>query len=435
MQSPRHVRRSIRLALTAAACCLSCAAALADQPAAERPEEAAPIVDRIERAIPAAAPGALAATMPPTRCGHASRGVSFDARDGFQWNAREQAAVLLDMINEMRCQAGVGPLARDARIDDAAERHARYQVVHDVTTHAQQASRVGYWGARPTDRMRASGYPVAGSGEVVARSHPLAVEAFSALSLSIRHRIVMLGSRFSHAGVGVARDPVGRAVAVVNLGVPLGDAAPAARARRLVVYPSPDQESVPTTYAPALSASEPDAARALQGYPISVQTDEGARLQVGRFEIRDAQTGEALPSSLHVAPDPRPAPGDTVDATHPGGHAAFLVPDRRLGADRIYEARFEGAIEGRPVVRTWRFRTDAEAPLAVAEAADIAAGEHVRVRLAGCTGQLRWSRSANLQASVWSTGWMQVRGMAPGPGRLNVQDACGRSQTVAIRVL
>ena len=49
-------------------------------------------------------------------------------------------------------------------------------------------------------------------------------------------------------------------------------------------------------------------------------------------------------------------------------------------------------------------------------------GEHVRVRLSGCSARYGWSYTSNLQPSVWSSGWMQVR------------DGCSRSHQIAFTV-
>ena len=64
----------------------------------------------------------------------------------------------------------------------------------------------------------------------------------------------------------------------------------------------------------------------------------------------------------------------------------------------------------------------------------LAVGEHVRVRLSGCSARYGWSYTSNLQPSVWSSGWMQVRAVARGNGTLQVRDGCGRSHQIAFTV-
>lgn len=387
-------------------------------------------------ALCCAALGTQSAWAQQADCAPPSDGVVFDAASGFQWEAATQTAALLGLVNHLRCQAGLAPVARDARLDAAATRHARYQVAHNVTSHAESASLAGFSGASAHERMRAAGFPVGGSGEVISRTHPLAVESFAGLSDAVYHRFVMLGSTYADVGIASERDPNGMAVTVINFG---------ARARvapgdRLILYPGAGQRAVPASFDAASEAPSPAPGAGLVGYPVSVQSDAGSILRVESFELREVGSDRIVPAVVHRAgagTDAGMAGTDVAFRVDPrlAANESFLLPDQPLDPDVQYEARFAGSIDGRALSRTWRFRTRPAAALAAVQRAEVAAGQHLRIRLAACSASIRWSRTTNLEASVWSSGWMQVRGVAAGRGLVSLRDACGRAQTVAVNVL
>lgn len=361
-----------------------------------------------------------------TACPAPSDGVAFDAATGFRWDAATQANALFALVNHLRCLGGVPAVARDARADTAALRHARYLVLNNLTGHYEDAARTGFSGVTPGERLRAAGYVPGAWGEVLSRSSALAVESWEGLVTAIYHRIGMLAP-YVNAGVGIERAPDGRAVAVVDY----ASASALAPTGRLVTYPAVGQSDVPAAFDTNSESPDPSASLGIAGYPVSVQTDTGSTLAVDRLELVNPATGAAVASTLRA--NAGAAPGRQAD-TNLGRHAAFLLPNAPLAAGTTYEVRFAGAIDARAVQRTWRFTTRAAAPVAVPETTGVLVGQYAKVRLAGCSAQYSWSYSTNLRPSIWSSGWMQVQGVSAGTGTVRVTDGCGRSQSFTLAV-
>jgi uncharacterized protein YkwD len=121
--------------------------------------------------------------------------------------ARQTAAVsdrervrleMLAQVNAERTAAGVLPLLRDPRLDEAAQHHAEDMLVRSYYSHSSPD------GTSPATRTRKSGYAGRIVGENIARG-PFAVqEVISNWMGSTEHRRNLLLPAFSHLGVGVA---------------------------------------------------------------------------------------------------------------------------------------------------------------------------------------------------------------------------------------
>lgn len=361
-------------------------------------------------------------------CPAPADGVVFDVTRGFTWDARVQQDAAFAVANHLRCLGGVSPVTRDLRIDTAALGHAAWLVTNNVDGHRQVAGTPGFTGMDAGTRMRAAGYPWTAWGEVVSRSSPLAIEAIESLTAAIYHRIAMLGANYQHAGVGMVRDPQGRAVAVVNYGAT--SATP--RTQRLATFPAAGQTRIPVSFDTDTESPDPAADLGVTGYPVSIQGDPGTSLQLRRFELWRVSDGTRVTARVRG----RPLAGATgiENDAWLGTNAAFLLPVSRLAAGTEYEARVEGVLDGVAQTRTWRFRTRDAAPLAVAERTTLAVGEHVRVALSGCSARYSWSWGGGIAPSLWSSGWMQVRGTRTGSAALEVRDTCGGVQRINLTV-
>lgn len=385
-----------------------------------------------DSAGPAAAPAAGAASNPAAApagaaaaCAEPIDSVQFDPARGFVFDAAFQRAAFAERLAHLRCLGGVPPLARDARIDTAAERHAAYALAAGTTSHGEDdPTSPLFSGADPGARLRAAGYPAAAWGEVLSSTGPLADEAYDGLVAAIYHRLVMLSPQFTAVGVGLRHDGAGKMVTVADYAA----ASTVAPAGRLVAWPADGQRNVATAFDSDRESPDPAPGAGVVGYPVSVQADRGASLLVDGFELVRAADGAAVPAQVH---------GRGAGAQPDGnlsGSDAFLLPAAPLEADTEYEARFSGRLDGSPAVRRWRFRTQPRQPLAAAERTDIARGQHVRVRLAGCGAQYSWTQTTGLEVRLYTAGWMQVRGVSPGAGTVVLSDGCGRAQRLDFTV-
>jgi uncharacterized protein YkwD len=115
-----------------------------------------------------------------------------------------RAGTVVDLINHVRVEAGVLPLARSSALDSAAQVHSVDMVQRDYLDH------IGSDGSTPQDRADRAGYHVPpNSGWIV-------VEVISAISADPAgpvdwwlgdyvHRRVLLNPRWREIGVGYAQ--------------------------------------------------------------------------------------------------------------------------------------------------------------------------------------------------------------------------------------
>ncbi|MBP6632368.1 MAG: hypothetical protein KA297_23305 [Kofleriaceae bacterium] len=98
-----------------------------------------------------------------------------------------------------RARAGLGSLVLDADLSRLARRHS--EEMRDRGFFAHRSPSTGLVG----DRLRAAGLATITYGENLAKNDSLA-EAQASLMGSVGHRANIVGPRFTHVGVGVARD-------------------------------------------------------------------------------------------------------------------------------------------------------------------------------------------------------------------------------------
>ncbi len=260
------------------------------------------------------------------------------ASDGLAW------------INYRRTQAGLQPVARDARLDRAAAAHGAYQQLNNLITHDENPSRPGFTGATATERVRAAGYPLdtqaEADGEVIAATaEPDGFAAAEGLLGAIYHRYLMLEPSFDLAGAGDAHRGGGYYWLNVNFVASRGSSGSAGG--RVVVWPMADQRSVRTQVSSDQETPDPVAGRDTVGYPVSVHAPLGTRLMVSRFSIRE-QGGQA---ALKVAQLDGSSDRDTPPS------AAAIIPLARLRSGVLHEVDFAGTLDGAAVERRWSFTT------------------------------------------------------------------------------
>jgi uncharacterized protein YkwD len=112
-------------------------------------------------------------------------------------------ARLAAMVAAARASAGLGPLARDGRLDAVARAHAtRMAAAHDLAHDAGDGD--------PVDRLRAAGLDPRDTGENLAHAATVPL-AHRSLWASPSHRANLLGRDYDRLGVAVVRDEHGDA--------------------------------------------------------------------------------------------------------------------------------------------------------------------------------------------------------------------------------
>lgn len=204
---------------------------------------------------------------------------SVAAQDAF--DAGGESAVL-DRVNEVRQQAGAGPLLRDAALDSAARTHSLDMASADQLMHVSPTT------GTPIDRVHAVGHSTGEVAENVAM-HSGALEAQQALEASDAHLANMLNPRFTHVGIAVARDESGVYVTQVfaRIEAPVAPAPsePAAPSEPVVVAPpvapveAPGvvpQAPVPQVDAQIETPTAPAGQMGAPGQVITMRTEQGA---------------------------------------------------------------------------------------------------------------------------------------------------------------
>lgn len=115
---------------------------------------------------------------------------------------------VLDRANAERAAAGLPPLILNARLNDAAQRHAEDMLLRSYYSHSSPE------GSTPADRVRKSGYTPLRVGENIARGALSVQEVMDNWMASREHRRNILYPGFADLGVGVAvgRNSVGYTV-------------------------------------------------------------------------------------------------------------------------------------------------------------------------------------------------------------------------------
>lgn len=255
----------------------------------------------------------------------------------------------LNWINFRRQQAGLSWLARQPVLDKAANAHAVYQQQNNLITHDQDGVLSGFTGKQSPDRLLAAGYPLQqeayAEGEVVGAS--VQADGFAladGLLAAIYHRYVMLEPAFDQAGAGTASRAGGYTWLTVNFVATLQGREQTRLP--LAVWPSDGQTAVRTYFYSDQETPDPVPGQDKVGYPVSLHAPMYSQLRVRQFTLSE-QNGDPLSVRLLD-------PAQDID-TPPS--AAAIVPLQPLLSGRVYQARFAGSINGRPIDLQWSFTT------------------------------------------------------------------------------
>lgn len=104
---------------------------------------------------------------------------------------------MLARVNAERAAAGVPPLLRDPRLDEAAQRHAEDMLTRSYYNHVSPDR------TTPADRVRKAGYPSRVVAENIARGPVAVQEVMDNWMGSTGHRHNLLLPAFTHVGFGV----------------------------------------------------------------------------------------------------------------------------------------------------------------------------------------------------------------------------------------
>jgi uncharacterized protein YkwD/Tfp pilus assembly protein PilF len=256
--------------------------------------------------------------------------------------AIDRQSLALDTVNRYRQLAGLAPVTSSAVIHKAALAHAFYTFfngnlasIRDLGIHKEESSGQGYTGDNVLTRAQHFGYPQRSMAEVIThRTEPAG--AVADWIDSVYHRIPLLRVDLVELGYG---DAYLGPLTVQVMDMSYRETA----SGRIILYPAPNQTSVPTAFNgneipdPAPNASYPI------GYPVTATFDRNARVAIGAFHLREP-SGTDLPGvSLQ--------PGNETENSF-----AFLgnVP---LKPGTTYTADLTYTLNGFAGHKVWKFTT------------------------------------------------------------------------------
>ncbi len=257
--------------------------------------------------------------------------------------AVDRQALALATVNAYRRLAGLAPVTSSGVIHQSALGHAFYTFfngalasIRDLGIHKEESTGQGYIGDNVLTRAQHFGYPQRSMAEVIThRADP--ASAVTDWIDSVFHRIPLLRADLLELGYG---DAYLGPMTVQVMDMSYRETATG----RVILYPAPNQASVPTAFNgneipdPAPNANYPI------GYPVTATFDRNAKVTISAFHFRD-------PSGTDL-------PGVTLLPNNPETENSFAyLANVPLKPDTTYTADLAYTINGVAGHKTWQFTT------------------------------------------------------------------------------
>lgn len=321
-------------------------------PVATTPNTPAAPVTPSTPTTPVVVPGDLQTTVPALTYAAASEEFAF-----------------VSTLNTFRAQVGVGLLAQNTLLDQAAQNHLQYVLTNDANNggtvimsdvdpatgrnyfHIESASMPLFTGVQELDRAKAVGYTGTYVGEEgMFGGGKGAQAAFASVVATIYHRAGLMYQGLREVGVAAGTDKSQTFVLEMGYGKPQTNASDF-----LGAYPADKQTSVglstgvelPNPF-PELSTSNADFPTKT-GYPISVVSKEGMRIEVLTFTVSEA--GASTPLAARVLTS------DNDPNHYLASNIAFLVANAPFKSNTTYSVAFTGRVNNNLVSKAWTFST------------------------------------------------------------------------------
>ena len=108
-------------------------------------------------------------------------------------------------LNQLRINAGMTTLDRNAQLETSALNHANYLTDNFLTGHYESQGTSGFTGVRVPDRVAFSGYSSVSVSENVSAGDPNSYESIDGLMGAIYHRLGFLDFTKTEVGIGIAK--------------------------------------------------------------------------------------------------------------------------------------------------------------------------------------------------------------------------------------
>lgn len=270
-------------------------------------------------------------------------------------------------INTARQSYGVGLMAQNALLDTAGTNHSNYiltqwQAGNFTGGHGEDASKAGFTGATPFDRMAYVQYHFSSAGEVYAMfggsanfADPGAIAVNMWLSGPYHRFGVLDGNREMGVGVASGNFPSQGGVQyffTVDMGTATGVSVQAPASNWVGMWPVNQSSAVPYSFSGESPNPIPANNGACAGYPVSLQVASGLTLSVSSFVLTDLSTNNAVRTQLST-------PTTDANPTYARSNTAYLIAYTPLKLNTRYGVHFAGSAGGQSVNADWSFTTTA----------------------------------------------------------------------------
>ena len=268
-------------------------------------------------------------------------------------------------LNEIRLSAGLGMLAQNVAMDQAAQAHAEWMIANNAFTHEEVAGTPGFTGVDWWLRDEAVGYVPVGGYELMAASARGAA-GVNALINGVYHRAGMLAFEPVDVGVGWS------GLAATNLTMPLvidmtrpgtdairglGQTAQAS-INGVAIWPLDGARDVPLRLGLESPNPVPSQDVSTLGTPASITVEEYRTISTTAFVMTDSVSGVVVPTrTLTNQNDPNYFIPESFVA---------VVPVSPLVPSTTYVVDFSGSTAEFPsgavasINRRWSFTTAAQ---------------------------------------------------------------------------
>jgi uncharacterized protein YkwD len=273
----------------------------------------------------------------------------------------------LNTLNQARAAYGVGQLVQNAQLDTAAQNHAtyinnRFQAGdYAAAGHLEDATKAGFTGVNPADRILFAKYAAALSGETLSSiiavdgvtSDPGVVSVTGLLS-GPYHRFSMFdGYRevgFGHGSIRTTTTGGTQNTVVADYGVNQASQAQSPASGWIGTWPMDNATGVLYSFAGESPDPIPVNQGACAGYPVSLQVRAGVTLATTAFTLTEAATGAAVNVQLSTA-------ATDQNPNYARANTAYIIPFKPLKLGTKYTVHFVGTQNGAAIDKTWSFTT------------------------------------------------------------------------------
>ncbi len=207
-------------------------------------------------------------------------------------------------LNEIRLSAGLGMLAQNTEMDQAAQAHAEWMIANDLLTHDETAGTPGFTGTNWPRRDETFGYVPVEGAEVIAQG--TASAGVDVLVNSAYHRTAILAFEPVDVGIGWTGGTASNVIEplVMDITRPgtdtvrgLGQMAQPS-IHGAAIWPLDGALGVPLRLGPEIPNPVPKQDVLTLGTPASVTVEESKTISATQFTLTNSATGASVPTQL-----------------------------------------------------------------------------------------------------------------------------------------